>query len=66
MNAILKTGIDHGDNDKQPQTLTRAAAANDAAAHHCIASRAVRTEWRRSTVFKTAHALICFDFSLQF
>jgi hypothetical protein len=27
VNAILKTGIDHGDNDKQPQTLTRAAAA---------------------------------------
>jgi hypothetical protein len=26
--AILKTGIDHDDNDKPPQTLTRAAAAN--------------------------------------
>jgi hypothetical protein len=27
VNAILKTGIDHDDNDKQPQTLTHAAAA---------------------------------------
>jgi hypothetical protein len=27
VNAMLETGIDHDGNDKQPQTLTRAAAA---------------------------------------